>query len=105
MLESTDHIYSTNTNNRTETRETFTVTLRYGICKPDSKPCSSEIVNTALSSNISEGGIGFFTDRNLQKGQTLKVLSEHLSPDPLFGEVRWCARYGSSLYRIGLAFQ
>ena len=89
---------------RTEVRKVFTVTIKYDLCESSSSKYLSELACTGLSTNLSTGGLGFFTDHKIAKGQHLMVFSDQLSHEPVYGEVRWCSRHSDYLFKVGMAF-
>ena len=91
-------------NKRTVVREVFPVTMKYDLCESISKGSISDMSCTGLSTNLSSGGLGFFTDHRIEKGQCLMVFSDKLSHNPVQGEVRWCFRHSDYLFKVGLAF-
>lgn len=56
----------------------------------------------ALTTNVSPGGIGIFTDRPLPAGDTISVFSRQIRDTEFGAEVRWCRRISDTLYRVGL---
>ena len=91
-------------NKRTEVREVFTVTMKYDLCESITESNISNMSHTGLSTNLSAGGLGFFTDHRIEMGQCILVFSDKLSNDPVSGEVRWCSRHTDYLFKVGMAF-
>lgn len=104
MAHSMDHNREAGSEQRTEVREVFAVTMKYDLCEFIINDCIPELSCTGLSTNLSAGGMGFFTDHRIEKGQCLMVFSDKLSHNPVQGEVRWCARHSDYLFKIGIAF-
>ena len=88
---------------RTNKRSVYTVTLEYSyaMVKDDSLSC---VTGAGVSSNISSGGLGFYTDRMLKTGQDLKVFSKSMAENPVKAVVRWCQKISDDMFKVGLMF-
>jgi hypothetical protein len=88
---------------RRDKRDLFTVTVEY------SYPAAAEGENprnsgAAITSNLSDHGLGFYTNHSLDQGQALTLFSRHLAKQPLPAEVRWCQQVSDNIFRVGLMF-
>lgn len=52
--------------------------------------------------NVSDCGVGLYTDRPLDFNASFLIYSERLWPLPRRGTVRWCRRLAPGLYRAGM---
>jgi hypothetical protein len=88
---------------RQQKRELFTITVEYSFSSfsRDSLNCET---GSGITTNISPGGLGFYTDRLIRAGQDLKVFSSHLSTEPINAVVRWCDRISDNMYKVGMMF-
>jgi len=62
-------------------------------------------VNHGTTFDISDSGIGFYTDKPLLEGLNLQVHLSHVWDFPKSSVVQWCIMKNVNLYRVGLAFQ
>ena len=62
-------------------------------------------VNYGTTFDISDSGIGFYTDKPLNKGLNLQVHLTHVWDFPKTSIVQWCSMKNVNLYRVGLSFQ
>ncbi len=62
-------------------------------------------VNHGTTFDISDSGIGFYTDKPLKEGLNLQVHLSHVWDFPRSSTVQWCSMKNVNLYRVGLAFQ
>jgi hypothetical protein len=62
-------------------------------------------VNHGTTFDISDSGIGFYTDKPLNEGLNLQVHLSHVWDFPRPSIVQWCSMKNVNLYRVGLAFQ
>jgi hypothetical protein len=90
-------------NTRASKRAVYTVTLEYSYSsvKDGSLNC---VTGAGVTSNISSGGLGFYSDNMLRTGQKLKVFSKSMSENPIKGVVRWCNKISDDMFKIGLMF-
>lgn len=91
-------------NRRGRDRHTYTVTLEYAYSRVSEENALMPCRGMALSTNISEGGMGIFAPEPLEPGQPLTLYSQNLSSRPRGASVRWCVRHSDTLYKIGLCF-
>jgi c-di-GMP-binding flagellar brake protein YcgR len=63
------------------------------------------ITNNGITFDISNGGMGFYSEKPLQKGLELQVLLPDLWNYPKSSLVRWCSMKKYNLYRVGVSFQ
>ncbi|MEJ2183426.1 MAG: PilZ domain-containing protein [Nitrospirota bacterium] len=84
---------------RSEKRDPFSVSMQfvYTFRNGEHRRARAE----GLTTDISDGGLGLYTDRPLKRGQVVKVYSSEMDEAPLRAEVRWCTKYSESLYRVG----
>jgi hypothetical protein len=61
-------------------------------------------VSHGTTFDISDSGIGFYTDKPLDKGLSLQVHLSHIWDFPRSSIVQWCSMKNVNLYRVGLAF-
>ncbi|NIR65064.1 MAG: hypothetical protein GWN61_12610 [candidate division Zixibacteria bacterium] len=57
-----------------------------------------------ITSDISFGGMGIFSERPFEPGQKLNVYFRHVSSLPYIVRVVWCQKIDNSLYRVGLEY-
>ena len=89
---------------RTDPRKLFTVTFDYTfstINDGNGLECSS---NKGISSNLSVGGMGFFTSQDFKEGQPIIIYNKNISDSPISAEIRWCTKHSDGLYKIGVCF-
>ena len=55
--------------------------------------------------DLSRGGMGFYSEKPLQKGLELQVYLPDLWNSPKASLVRWCSMKNNNLYRVGVSFQ
>ncbi len=90
--------------NRTNERKFFTVTFDYTY-KSVNDESGLECCNAkGVSSNISKGGLGFFTSMGLEAGQPITIYHDRIFDHPVSAEVRWCVKQSDSLFKIGVCF-
>lgn len=77
------------------------MTVEYAYTALNSGTLSCQ-VGAGLTTNISEGGLGFYTDHSLEAGQDLTLYSRQIGEQPLSAEVKWCTRLTASLYKVGV---
>ncbi|MCK4910477.1 MAG: PilZ domain-containing protein [Thermodesulfovibrionales bacterium] len=91
-------------NHRYEERKVFTVTFDFtfsAVGNDGGLECAS---SKGISSNISEGGLGFFTSQDFKEGQPIIIYNKNISDSPISAEIRWCKKHSDSLYKIGVCF-
>lgn len=91
-------------NQRTEERKIFTVTFDFtfsAVNDGDGLECSS---SKGVTSNISEGGLGFFTSEDLKEGHPIIIYHKNICDTPISAEIRWCKKHAEGLYKIGVCF-
>jgi hypothetical protein len=57
-----------------------------------------------VTTNISGGGMCFYTIAGVSMGQEMKVFNETLFESPKTAFVRWCSKISESIFKIGLQF-
>jgi len=55
--------------------------------------------------DLSKGGMGFYSEKPLQKGLELQVYLPDFWNSPKYSLVRWCSIKRFNLYRVGVSFQ
>ena len=63
------------------------------------------ITKNGITFDLSKGGMGFYSERPLQKGLELQVYLPDLWNSPKPSLVRWCSMKAKNLYRVGVSFQ
>ncbi|GAB4389265.1 MAG: hypothetical protein Kow0025_13550 [Thermodesulfovibrionales bacterium] len=86
---------------RTEPRSLFTVTVKYAFYKSAHLVYQTDL---GLTTDMSRTGLGLYTNRAIDVGESLKLYSKRLSDKPVEAQVKWCARVSESLFRVGLSF-
>ena len=88
---------------RTDRRKVFTTTILYSmsLVENDRLHC---LTNEALTTNISERGLGLYTGTQLKRGQDIKVYSRTLSDRPIFALVKWCSKVSDNIFKVGVEF-
>lgn len=84
---------------RKENRNLFTVTVKYAFYK--SSPLSYH-TDLGLTTDMSQNGLGLYTNKPVEVGEGLKLYSKRLADKPVTAEVRWCSKVSDALYRVGL---
>ena len=91
-------------NQRAEERKIFTVTFDFtfsALIDGSRLKCST---SKGVSSNISAGGLGFFTSQDFREGQPIIIYHKNIADTPISAEVRWSKKHSDSLYKIGVCF-
>lgn len=88
---------------RRSKRKFFTVTfeMAYAALEQEHLKCQNSV---GISTNISEGGIGFLTNQSLHQGTEIKLYNNRIASIPKNAEVRWCVRISDSLFKVGACF-
>jgi c-di-GMP-binding flagellar brake protein YcgR len=63
------------------------------------------ITKQGTSFDVSAGGMGFYSESPLEKGQELKLHAPNIWFSPKTCLVRWCSMKKYNLYRVGVSFQ
>jgi len=63
------------------------------------------ITKHGTSFDLSEGGMGFYSEKPLKKGLELKIHAPNLWYSHKTCLVRWCSMKNYNLYRVGVSFQ
>ena len=63
------------------------------------------ITKHGTSFDVSAGGMGFYSEKPLEKGLELKVHAPNIWFSPKTCLVRWCSMKKYNLYRVGVSFQ
>lgn len=89
---------------RTNKRAVYSVTVEYSysFVKDGSLGCKT---GAGITTNISSGGLGLYTDRMLKAGQDLKVFSKSMAESPKKAVVRWCKKISDDMFKVGLMFE
>lgn len=61
-------------------------------------------VDNGTTADISDTGMGFYTDKPLRSGLTLDIKIPHLWDSPRTCVVRWNSMKSSDCFRVGVAF-
>lgn len=88
-------------NRRKEPRNLFTITVKYSLAGNQSFNYHTDL---GLTMDISDHGLGFYTNKSIDAGQAITLYSKRLSENPVDAEVRWCSQVSEALYRVGLMF-
>lgn len=104
MASFNNHISGKTTERRDDPRKVFTVTMQFMVSELNDSELLECKRGTGITTNLSAGGLGFFTDRCFTEGQSLTVFSNQIAPEPVCAEVRWCSRHSEDLFKVGLAF-
>jgi hypothetical protein len=86
---------------RKEPRNLFTVTVKYAFAGSQTDNYHMDL---GLTMDISDHGLGFYTNKAIGEGQGVTLWSKRLSETPVEAEVRWCSQVSEALYRVGLHF-
>lgn len=86
---------------RKEKRNLFTVTVKYSFAGSQADNYNMDL---GLTMDISDHGLGFYTNKAISEGQGLTLWSKRISENPVDAEVRWCYQVSEALYRVGLHF-
>lgn len=81
-------------------REFFSTTFEYTWREESGR----ERMALGLSTNLSQQGLGLYSDRQMAPGQSITLYCPKLDDAPRDGEVRWCRQYAERLYRVGIVF-
>ena len=65
----------------------------------------SIVTKHGTSFDLSSGGMGFYSEKFLEKGLELKVHAPNIWFSPKTCLVRWCSMKKYNLYRVGVSFQ
>ena len=90
--------------NRTDKRKFCTVTFDYTFSRVNDESGLESSNAKGVSSNISKGGLGFFTSMGLEAGQPITIYHNRIFDHPVSAEVRWCVKQSDSLFKIGVCF-
>jgi hypothetical protein len=96
-----------NLEKRLQRRNVFSVTFDYSatFVKLDNGRRRIECDQSrGISFNMSEGGLGFFTDMELKPGQSIILFHECIRKTPANATVCWTTKISRSLYRTGICF-
>jgi hypothetical protein len=88
---------------RQDKREVFTVTVEYAYSTVSNGRFARK-TGAAVTTNLSKGGLGLYTNQLFNTGQNLTINGRQISDDPMNAMVRWCSRVSESIYKIGLMF-
>jgi hypothetical protein len=55
--------------------------------------------------DLSDSGMGFYTETPLHEGLDLKITINHISHSPRDSNVKWCNMINPNLYKVGVSFQ
>ena len=91
-------------NQRADNREFFTVTFDYTFGSVNDETGLECNQAKGVSSNISKGGLGFFTSSDLEAGQPIILYHDKMFDRPQSAEVRWCVKQSDSLFKVGVCF-
>lgn len=86
---------------RQEKRDFFSVTVDYAYSTITDGKLDCKI-GTAVTSNISAAGIGFYADTTFALGQDVKVYGKRLNDNPLSAVVKWCNQVSDNVYKVGM---
>jgi len=89
---------------REEERKIFTVTFDYTFSSVNDESGLECCNSKGLSSNISSGGLGFFTSQYFKEGQPIIIYHKNICDTPISAEIRWCKKHVDGLYKIGVCF-
>ena len=90
--------------NRTDERRFFTTTFDYTLSGVNDDSDMERSNAKGVSSNISKGGLGFFTSMGLEAGQPITLYHDWVFDHPVSAEVRWCVKQSDSLFKVGICF-
>ena len=90
-----------NSTQRREKRESFYVTVDCCVCSLEDAGRKIKTFK-ALTTNLSDSGVGIYTDRPLEKGDSMALFSERLGDGPLTALVKWCQPASRMGYKVGL---
>jgi hypothetical protein len=86
---------------RTNERTGLAVPIDYTL--PGSEADKSKYYFEGTTSDISDSGVGFYTNMPLHKGMGINILSEYLWSEPKSGTVRWCKTLSFNHYFVGVS--
>jgi hypothetical protein len=86
---------------RTDVRELFSITVQFDCAQNDDPGCKS---GNAVTSNLSQKGMGLFTSQNVELGKEIIIRSHKLDEQPVRAEVKWVYKYANALYKLGVCF-
>ncbi len=90
---------------RAEERKVFTVTFDFTFLSAVKNGGELECSTTkGVSSNMSAGGLGFFTSQDFKEGQPIIIYHKNVCDSPISAEIRWCKKHAEGLYKIGVCF-
>ena len=92
-------------NLRADTRTVFVRTIKYSVLS-EAKEVNS-VHGTAISVDVSPGGIGIITGNSLKTGHVLSFENGFSAANGIKAEsaiVRWSAKINGNKYRAGLKF-
>jgi len=84
-------------------RDHFTVTLDYAFSTLENGRLDCK-KGSAVSVNISKGGLGIYSLSPFSVGQDLKLFCEQLRNTPINAQIRWCSKVSNDLYKVGIMF-
>lgn len=90
-------------NMRVYKRDFFSITLDYAyVSYEDGRKQYN--TSSAVTSNLSTGGVGIFTSIPLSAGMEIEITTDRIEGCPCKAEVRWAACLTHNLYRAGVKF-
>jgi hypothetical protein len=90
-------------NTRAAKRYTFRMPIQ---CSYDVEDCdmADERPVQTFTTDISDVGLGMYSQCPAREGQLIKIFLRHVSREPILGEVRWCRGDMGDLYKIGVRY-
>lgn len=88
---------------RSGKRELFNTTIDYAYLKCEGERAEYDTCS-AVTSNLSSGGVGIFTSIPLAVGSEIEIISARIEGCPCSALVRWATCLTPNLYRAGVMF-
>lgn len=57
-----------------------------------------------FTTDISYRGMCIYSDRPIEKGQTIEIFLRHVSKKPIIAEVKWYIKLSNNLYKVGVHY-
>lgn len=86
---------------RREKRESFYITVDCAVCSAEEYAKKIKTFK-AITTNLSNSGLGIYTDRPLEQGASMALFSNRLGVAPLTALVKWCQPASRRGYKVGL---
>ncbi len=86
---------------RSETRYPVRLKIEYCVDIDENKDIGPR---ETFTTDISYRGMCIYSDRPIEKGQTIEIFLRHVYKKPIVAEVKWCIKLTNNLYKVGVQY-